>query len=147
MGRDAALTASIAAGDATGHLGDGYRRRMHELSICTSLAAIVTDHADGRSVRRVHLDVGHLRQVVPDTLRYSWEMVATAPPLAGSELEINHIPAVLRCRDCGAETTIEVPVFRCPCGSVATDVISGQELLVRSLELADEPTALSGTGS
>ena len=121
---------------------------MHELSICTSLAAIVTDHADGRSVRRVHLDVGHLRQVVPDTLRYSWDIVATEPPLAGSELVINHIAAVLRCRNCDVETTIDVPVFRCSsCGSVETDVVSGQELLVRSLDLADEPTAVSGAGS
>ncbi len=121
---------------------------MHELSICTSLAAIVTDHADGRAVRRVHLDVGHLRQVVPETLSYSWDIVATEPPLAGSQLVVNHIPAVLHCRDCGADTTIDAPVFRCAsCGSVETDVISGQELLVRSLELADEPTALSGAGT
>ena len=112
---------------------------MHELSICTSLAAIVTEHADGRRVERVHLDVGHLRQVIPDTLRYSWGIVATDPPLAGSELVINHIPATLACRACGAQTTIDVPVFRCVCGSTDTDVISGQELLVRSLELADTP--------
>ncbi len=111
---------------------------MHELSICTSVAAIVTEHADGRPVTRVHLDVGHLRQVVPDTLRYSWEIIATEPPLAGSELVINHIPAVLECRTCGAETTIELPVFRCSCGSTDTAVVSGRELLVTSLELVDD---------
>ncbi len=111
---------------------------MHELSICTSVAAIVTEHADGRAVTRVHLDVGHLRQVVPETLRYSWEVIATDPPLAGSELVINHVPAVLACRTCGAETTIELPVFRCSCGSTDTDVISGRELLVTTLELADD---------
>ncbi|MEO1058810.1 MAG: hydrogenase maturation nickel metallochaperone HypA [Actinomycetota bacterium] len=112
---------------------------MHELSICTSLAAIVTEHADGRPVARVHVDVGHLRQVIPDTLRYSWDIVATDPPLAGSELVINHIPAVISCADCGADTTIEHPVFRCAsCGSTNTEVRSGRELLVRSLELADE---------
>lgn len=112
---------------------------MHELSICTSLAAIVAEHADGRPVERVHLDIGHLRQVIPDTLRYSWDIVATDPPLAGSTLVINHIPAVLACNDCGAETTIEHPVFRCAsCGSTNTDVQSGRELLVRSLELADD---------
>ena len=115
---------------------------MHELSICTSLATIVADHADGRPVARVHLDVGHLRQVVPDTLRYSWEIVASDPPLRGSELVINHIPAVLGCMACGAETTVEVPVFRCGCGSTDTEVRSGRELLVTSLELADPiPTA------
>ena len=117
---------------------------MHELSICTSLAAIVTEHAGDRPVRAVHLDIGHLRQVVPDTLRFSWEIVATDPPLAGSQLVINHIPATLTCRTCGAETTIELPVFRCTCGSTDTEVTSGEELLVTSLELADVGTPTGG---
>ena len=119
-------------------------RFVHELSICTSLASIVEQHAAGRAVERVLLDVGHLRQVVPETLRYSWEVVVTGTPLEGSVLAINHIPAVLECRTCGARTTIELPVFRCPCGSTETDVTSGQELLVRSLELA--PAAPTNPG-
>lgn len=118
---------------------------VHELSICTSLASIVEQHAAGRRVERVLLDVGHLRQVVPETLRYSWEVVVDGTPLAGSVLEINHIPAVLACRACGARTTIDVPVFRCPCGSIDVDVTSGQELLVRSLELS-EPATPGATG-
>jgi hydrogenase nickel incorporation protein HypA/HybF len=109
---------------------------VHELSICTSLAAIVEQHAEGRRVERVHLDVGHLRQVVPDTLAYSWDVVVTDSPLAGSVLVINHIPAVLHCRDCDGRTTIDVAVFRCSCGSTAVDVVAGNELLVTTLDLA-----------
>lgn len=109
---------------------------MHELSICTSLVAIVEQHAAGRQVDQVRLDIGHLRQVVPDTLVYSWEIVTEGTPLAGSRLEINHIPAVIQCRSCGATTTIDVPVFRCGCGSTETDLVAGRELLVTSLELA-----------
>lgn len=108
---------------------------MHELSICTSLASIVERHAEGRTVQRVHLDVGHLRQVIPDTLCYSWEIVVTDTPLAGSELDINYIPAVIACRPCGTRTTIEVPVFRCPCGSTDVEVVAGNELMIRSLDL------------
>jgi hydrogenase nickel incorporation protein HypA/HybF len=113
---------------------------VHELSICSSLAVIVEQHAEGRRVERVHLDVGHLRQVVPDTLKYSWDVIVTDSPLAGSELVINHIPAVLHCRDCDARTTIEVAVFRCACGSTAVDVIAGNELLVTTLDLAQSPS-------
>ena len=117
-------------------------RAVHELSICTSLARIVEAHADGRTVEVVHLDVGQLRQVIPDTLRYSWEIVVIDTPLAGSVLDINHIPAVLQCRDCDTRTTIDVPVFRCGCGSTAVDVVGGEELLVTSLDLAG-PRALA----
>lgn len=114
---------------------------VHELSICTALAAIVEQHAEGRVVARVHLDVGHLRQVVPETLRYSWEVVVVDTPLAGSALEINHIPAVLSCRECGEHTTIAAPVFRCHCGSTAVDVVAGNELVVTSLDLPSAASA------
>ncbi len=109
---------------------------MHELSICTSLVKIVDEHAGGRPIDKVVLDIGHLRQVIPETLRYSWEIVVADTDLAGSELVINHIPAVISCRVCSTETTITVPVFRCECGSTEVDVSSGQELLVRTLEFS-----------
>ena len=48
---------------------------MHELSICTAIAKIAHQAAAGRPVERVRVDIGHLRQVVPDTLRHSWDMV------------------------------------------------------------------------
>lgn len=110
---------------------------MHELSICRAIAGIVTEHAAGRGVERVRLDVGHLRQVVPDTLMYCWEMVVADSPLAAAELDINHVPAVLYCRRCQARTEISMPVFRCgSCRSIEVDVTSGEELLVTSLDLA-----------
>ena len=114
-------------------------RAVHELSICTALASIVEHHAEGRPVTCVHLDVGHLRQVVPDTLRYSWEVVVADTALQGSVLDIDHIPAVIACGRCGARTTLEVPVFRCPCGSTDVQVAAGNELLVTSLDLVPLP--------
>ncbi len=108
---------------------------MHELSICTSIARIVSAHTDGHPVARVHLRVGHLRQVVPDTLRYSWDVVVADTPLAGSTLSIDHVPAVIECRTCTARTELATPVFRCACGSTDVAVVSGDELLVTSLDL------------
>ena len=110
---------------------------MHELSICASVASIVTEHAEGRPVERVVLDVGWLRQVVPATLEYSWELVVAGTSLEGAVLEVNHIPAVIECRSCGASTAIELPVFRCSCGSTDTAVVAGEELSVRSLDVAE----------
>ena len=84
----------------------------------------------------VRVDVGHLRQVVPDTLRHSWEMVVFGTPLDGVPLLVREIPAVVECRRCGSLTRLEDPIFRCAeCGSNETDVISGNELFVTSLDL------------
>ncbi len=110
---------------------------MHELSICTAIAKIAQEAAAGRPVERVRIDVGHLRQVVPDTLRYSWEMVVFGTSLDGVQLEVREIPAVIECRQCGTRTTLDDPVFRCAaCASTETKVVSGDELLVTSLDVS-----------
>lgn len=109
---------------------------MHELSICTAVAEIVREHAAGQPVQRVHLDVGHLRQVVPDTLRFHWDILVGGTTLEGSSLEINHVPVVVRCRACDATSTLDEPLFLCAdCDSSEVDVTAGEELLVTSLDL------------
>lgn len=109
---------------------------MHELSICAAIAKIAHEAAAGRTVERVRVDVGQLRQVVPDTLRYSWEVVVFGTDLDGAPLEVREIPAVIECRRCHAHTPLDDPIFRCvACGSSETDVISGDELLVTSLDV------------
>ncbi len=109
---------------------------MHEVSICTAIAKIAHQAAAGRPVERVRIDVGHLRQVVPSTLRYSWEMVVFETPLEGVPLEVREVPAVIECRTCGAQTQLDEPVFRCrACESTDTSVVTGNELFVTSLDI------------
>lgn len=113
---------------------------VHELSICSSIADIVTRHAAGRTVQVINVRAGQLRQIVPDTLVYCWGLVSAGTPLAGSRISIEPVPARIRCRDCGQVTDVgEVPVFACGgCGGFAVEVVSGEEFLVTSLELAPE---------
>jgi hydrogenase nickel incorporation protein HypA/HybF len=114
---------------------------VHELSICTAIAKIAHQAADGRPVERVRVDIGHLRQVVPDTLRYSWEMVVFGTPLDSVPLEVREVAAVIECRRCASRTTLDDPIFRCSaCGSTETFVVSGNELLVTSLDLTVDAT-------
>jgi hydrogenase nickel incorporation protein HypA/HybF len=109
---------------------------VHELSLCTAIAKIAHQAAAGRPVERVRVDIGHLRQVVPDTLRHSWDMVVFGTPLDGVPLEVREVPAVIECRQCGIQTQLDDPIFRCAaCGSTETDVVTGNELFVTSLDL------------
>jgi hydrogenase nickel incorporation protein HypA/HybF len=111
---------------------------VHELSICSSIADIVTRHADGRTVRVINVRAGQLRQIVPDTLVYCWGLVSAGTPLAGSRISVEPVPARIRCRSCSSVTDVgEVPVFACGgCGGFAVEVVSGEEFLITSLELA-----------
>ncbi|MEO7370820.1 MAG: hydrogenase maturation nickel metallochaperone HypA, partial [Ilumatobacteraceae bacterium] len=99
---------------------------MHELSLCTAIAKIAHQAAAGRPVECVRVDIGHLRQVVPDTLRHSWEMVVFGTPLDSVPLEVREVPAIIECRICGVRTQLDDPIFRCAaCGSIETIVVSG----------------------
>jgi hydrogenase nickel incorporation protein HypA/HybF len=76
------------------------------------------------------------RQVVPDTLSHSWDMVVFGTPLEGVPLEVRAVPAVIECRQCGLLTELDDPILRCgACGSTETTVVSGGEMLVTSLDL------------
>lgn len=112
---------------------------MHELSICGAIKDIVAKHAGSRPVKTIHLQVGQLRQVVPDTLTYCWSLVTAETPLAESSLEIDHIPAMVECRACGHVTAPgDFPVMRCErCDGTDVAVTAGEEFLITSLDLVE----------
>ena len=61
---------------------------MHELSITRNVVAIVTERAQGQRVTRVRLEIGRLSAVVPDSIRFCFDICAQGTPLEGAELEI-----------------------------------------------------------
>ena len=111
---------------------------MHELSVAQGILGLTLDHAAGRRVQRVHLLVGHLRQVVPGALGFAWELITQGTPAEGAELELEEIPIEARCRGCGAESGQAGFPLRCPsCGSLELDVTRGEELLVDWVEIEE----------
>ena len=111
---------------------------MHELSICNAIASTAAKHADGRSVSQVTVQIGHLRQVVPDALQFSWEVVSSATDLKDAALVIEQVPAVVECTNCGARTTLDLPILACgKCEGFDVQLLSGEELLVVSIDLVD----------
>ena len=113
---------------------------MHELSLAGAVIDTASRHADGRRVTAVHLRVGHLRQVVPDSLEFYWDIVTRDGLCEGSVLELEVVPARLSCAACARGWEIELPVFRCPtCGGADVEIAAGDELEVESIEVEEEP--------
>lgn len=112
---------------------------MHELSIAEAILDVAARHAAGRRVLKIEVRVGHLRQVVPDSLDFAFSLVSQGTALDGAALEITHVPAAGRCRDCDARSVMEgFPLCCARCGGLDVEMLAGEELLVDALELEEE---------
>ena len=112
---------------------------MHELAICGSIAEIVKRRAADRPVATIYLRIGRLRQVVPETLVYCWDLVSAETELHGAALEVEDVPASIVCKVCGATSVLDdLPLFVCSgCGGVDLDVVSGEEFLITAIDLVE----------
>src|SRR4051812_28920464 len=110
---------------------------MHELSIATAILDVAERHAAGRPLRAVEVRIGHLRQVVPSSLAFAFELLTEG----AVELRMEAVPAVGRCRACACESTLEAfPLCCAACGGLELELLSGEELQVTSLELEELTT-------
>jgi len=112
---------------------------MHEVSLCGAIYEIAERAASGRQISVIHLQVGKLRQVVPDTLTFCWTVVSDDTRLAGSRLKVDYRPVILRCEQCGKETIVtgDLMMLCGSCGTTEVSIIGGEELLVTSVDLAE----------
>jgi hydrogenase nickel incorporation protein HypA/HybF len=108
---------------------------MHELGIALQVVETVTERAGLARVRKVVLHVGVLTAVLPESLRFCFDL-ATAGTLAeGALLEIVERPGLARCRACGADVELLRPFGRCLCGGSDLDWLAGDELEISSMEV------------
>ena len=117
---------------------------MHELSVSAAIVDTAVRHAAGRRVTVVSVRLGHLRQVVPDSLEFWFGFVSRDTVCEGARLEQEVVPARLRCAPCAIEWQIEAPAFRCrKCGGADVAVICGEELEVESIEVEEEAACIA----
>lgn len=108
---------------------------MHEVALSTQLARAVSRAAKGAKVYSVRMQIGALRQVVPETLKYAWGFVIKDTELAGATLDIHWVPLSVTCPN-GHETQLDYLDFTCPeCGQPA-EVTAGNEFTILDIEVA-----------
>jgi hydrogenase nickel incorporation protein HypA/HybF len=118
---------------------------VHELSVASAVLDTVERHAEDRPVTLVALRVGRLRQVVPDSLTFYWDVVSRGTVCERARLECAEIDARLRCGACGHEWTPAWPEFRCAaCGAAEVTVQAGEELEVEYIEVEEREAVTAG---
>ena len=117
---------------------------MHELAVAQALVeqvdAVIDQHgATQASLIRVR--IGPLAGVVPELLATTFPLAAAGSRMERAELEFTRAPIQVRCQTCGTETEAALNRLVCgTCGDWHTQIISGDELLLESVELETTPS-------
>jgi len=117
---------------------------MHEMGIALQILeaamAGLPGKADSVRVERVHLKAGRLAAIEPASLQRCFDMVAAKTPFRGARLHISETPVIGRCTVCRHESVQTAAFFNCPaCGGSEMEIISGKEVTVDAIVLADNP--------
>ncbi|MEW6132798.1 MAG: hydrogenase maturation nickel metallochaperone HypA [Pseudomonadota bacterium] len=112
---------------------------MHELSVAQALVeqidGIVRAHSADAAVS-FRLRIGPLSGVLPELLESAFGLAAAGSTAEQAAMELVEAPVRVRCQTCGAETEAAVNRLLCgACGDWHTQLISGDELILESVEL------------
>ena len=111
---------------------------MHELAIAKELSEIIYEVAGREKLEKVtRIDVcfGQMIQVVPEIFIFALEETISDSVADGAEVAIEVLPAILFCKRCSKEFSLENNIFICPgCGSSDIEMKQGREIYVKSIE-------------
>ena len=122
---------------------------MHELAICQSLMDQVETIALERNAQSVTLIVvamGPLSGVEAQLLKNAYPLASAGTVAENAELVIEYLPIRVRCTQCDSESDALPNKLVCKqCGDWRTTLISGDELMLMSVELekSEESTPIA----
>jgi hydrogenase nickel incorporation protein HypA/HybF len=121
---------------------------MHELSVCQGLlhqVEAIAERERAASVDLIRLRIGPLSGVVPELLQQAFTIARAGSVAEDAELVVEELPVRIRCTRCGAQSEASPNRLLCAaCGDFRTQLLSGDELLLASVELTRSETAESG---
>ena len=108
---------------------------MHELAIAQGVVDAIVQRLGPARVTAVDLRIGKVSGVVPDAVRFCFDLVVAGTALDGATLEIDEPSGRVACRRCAAEFDTDEVLALCPCGSADVELLAGRELRIRSVEV------------
>jgi hydrogenase nickel incorporation protein HypA/HybF len=120
---------------------------MHELAVCQALMNQVENIAaerNARSVVTITIGMGPLSGVEAQLLKHAYPVASAGTIAEGAVLVIQDLPVRIKCNRCGCESEASPNKLLCAeCGEWHTTLISGDELMLMSVELekSDAPAA------
>ena len=111
---------------------------MHEVSLIQSINEAVMAEMPKHNITKIEsitLRIGEMRQVIPDTLIFAFEILSKDTPLEGAKLIVENVPTRGRCKKCGHDFAVDDWFRTCSkCGGGDIEIISGKELEIVEFE-------------
>jgi hydrogenase nickel incorporation protein HypA/HybF len=83
----------------------------------------------------VVVQIGKLSAVLPDAVRFCFDLCSEGTAVQGARLDILETPGRARCKACGTELTLDQPFGRCGCGNSDLEWLAGDELRIKEMEV------------
>ena len=118
---------------------------MHELGVVFYVVKDVKEVAEENSVSRISsvtLQIGEVTGIIDEYLIDCWDWAKKKEPVMDEALlKIEKLPAVTHCDGCGGDYPTVAHGKTCPyCGSTDTWLLSGNEFLIKEIEVYDDPS-------
>jgi hydrogenase nickel incorporation protein HypA/HybF len=123
---------------------------MHEFSIATQILESVLEYAaihPKAEVLVVRLEIGELMCVDAGQLQFCYDSIKIGSPLENSRLEIEFLPAVVKCAHCdyeggpkyweGALADSSIATLQCPGCGRAAQAVAGRDCAIKSVQMFD----------
>ena len=116
---------------------------MHEFAVCRDMLQQIETIAareQATAVDVVTVRIGPLSGIEAHLLIQAFPLAAAGTVAEQAELVVEALPIKVKCQLCGAETEAKPNRLICgQCGDYHTQLLSGDEMLLASLELLKEP--------
>ena len=132
---------------------------MHEMPVTQALLGMALDHANGRRVTDVYLQVGRMSAIVPDTVEVFFDYLSKDTLAEGAKLHFEIVPMEMTCQDCDQQMdlsewietrpqTVMQKAFErgCACGSKNLRVSQGVSFGLTSINVDQDRRLGHGIG-
>lgn len=113
---------------------------MHEVSImeeAMQMAVQAAKAAGGRRIVKLQLRIGTMSGVVPEAMRFAFDVVCRNTMAEGATLEMDAVPATCWCAVCEREFPQADLLNECPvCHNLSGELRRGRELEIAAVEIS-----------
>jgi hydrogenase nickel incorporation protein HypA/HybF len=121
---------------------------MHEMPVTQAMLDMALQHADGRRITDIYLQVGMMSAIVPESVEVFFDYLSQDTLAEGATLHFKRVPIEMTCLDCGQQADLSqwadeppqkimMEALRrgCQCGSKKLRVTGGVGFEMKSLNV------------